>query len=275
MGHLEGTQKALHTIKNYRSDLRSFENFLKSGLSRSPVSLADVTQMDLEKFLGFLKAQGFKTNTRRRKLLTIRKMLRYLTRRDKLRIDVADHLPAPSKMERLPLTVSLSELVTQIRSLPHDNEIHARNRALLWTLAETGALVSEVSQLKLDHWSVTDQGVRVRIEGKSPREIPVSRELFEATRDLKLSEKGKGWLFPGHNKFGALGAPMTPRGIELLVKSHAERLGTPMLTPRTFRHSAVLHWHSQGLEQKAIQERLGLKTDYAFRTYRRLFKTPA
>ena len=50
-------------------------------------------------------------------------------------------------------------------------------------------------------------------------------------------------------------------------------LGFPELTPRTIRHSAVLQWHRDGLVISEIQQRLGLKTSYAFRAYGPLFKS--
>src|SRR3712207_5102223 len=72
IGYLEGTEKSENTIKNYRSDLLSFQQFLQNGLGSDEVSISHVTRMDLEKYQEFLRLQGFKTNTRRRKILTVR-----------------------------------------------------------------------------------------------------------------------------------------------------------------------------------------------------------
>ena len=81
LGHLEGTQKSLQTLKSYQTDLLSFESFLqKQKLQR--IALTSITPKDLERFAEFLKAKGLKTNTRRRRLLTLRKCLRYLAKRN-------------------------------------------------------------------------------------------------------------------------------------------------------------------------------------------------
>jgi site-specific recombinase XerD len=155
-----------------------------------------------------------------------------------------------------------------------------RNKVILWTLAETGCLVSELSKLKLDHWSPG----WVEIKGKANRKLPISSELYRAVQELKSRmqatqaqretqrEKDLSWLFQGFNKFGSLGTAITPRGVEILVKNYAERLGFPELTPRTFRHSAVMKWYDEGLKQNEIQELLGLKTAYAFRVYEVMLK---
>jgi site-specific recombinase XerD len=276
-GYLEGTEKSAHTIKNYRSDLLSFQNFLEKGLGGTPVALFKVNREDIERYHSYLKAQGLKTNTRRRKLLTVRKMLRFLTQRNKIALDIGKKLPAPHKIERVPLTVKSNELIAAIQKLPKDSEIQIRNHALLWTLAETGCQVSEVTRLRLENWITTQDGTFINFGGKSPRTIPISPDLYGTIQSLKsyASEKSANlpWLFLGFNKFGTLGAPITARGVELLVKAYAERLGFNTLTPRTFRHSIVLKWFTQGLTRDEIQKRLGLKTAYAFRVYEPLFKS--
>ncbi|MCM2278299.1 MAG: site-specific integrase [Oligoflexia bacterium] len=261
IGYLEGTRKSAHTIKNYRLDLLSFQKFLTRGKGKP--RLEQLGADDLEHFHAWLRSQGLKTNTRRRKLLTVQRFLAYLSRRNKAAVEVARKYPTPHKIERIPMTVSSQELIRAIRELPSETLLDARNRALLWSLAETGCLVSEVTRLHADDWQPT----KVQIRGKSPREVPISSELHEAILRLRSQQSEPDFLFQGFNKFGSLGAPITSRGVELLVRSHAARLGFPELTPRTFRHSAVLRWFSEGLAREEIQRRLGLRTAYAFRVY--------
>lgn len=266
VGFLEGTQKAEHTIKNYRLDLLAFQNFLNEGLSDQPIPLEQISFEDVEKFHNFLKEQGLKTNTRRRKLMTVRRFLKYLTHRKKLPIELGKQLPTPHKIEKIPHTVSWIQLVSAIRAMPAATVWEQRNRVLLWTLAESGCLVSEVTRIKRSDASLggTPKEGQITFRGKSPRSVPVSQELVEAIQLLPAEE---GWLFTGHNRHGSLGMPITSRGVELLVKHHAARLGFPTITPRSFRHSIVLHWAGQGLAQSELQSRLGLKSAYAFRAY--------
>jgi site-specific recombinase XerD len=185
---------------------------------------------------------------------------------------VAKKIPAPHKVERIPFTVCSEQLVQAIGDLPTDTLIDARNRVLLWTLAETGCLVSEVTEIKFEHWSRNGASqAMVQIPGKSERLIPVSSELFFAIQQLKEKcASGKAipsWIFLGFNKYGSLGAPISARGVELLVKLYSKKLGFSDLTPRIFRHSVILRWFEEGVSPKEIQSWLGLKTTYAFRSY--------
>jgi site-specific recombinase XerD len=274
IGYLEGTHKSAHTIKNYRLDIFAFQSFIHQEYEGQPIQLDQINRVDLERYREYLKEKGLKTNTRRRKILTVTQFLNYLAKRKKLAPEMAQKLPAPHKIERIPFTVSSRLLIETIRSLPYETLLEARNKALLWTLAETGCLVSEVTELRFDQWSQAPSSTPlVQIGAKSPRTVPVSVELFQVIQDLKKRAKDSTWIFLGFNKFGSLGAPITPRGVEMLVKHYGPRLGFKDLTPRTFRHSVILQWFEKGLPQMEIQTRLGLKTTYAFRSYEALLKS--
>lgn len=281
VGYLEGTLKSAHTIKNYKLDIHSFRDFLLKEHQGHFTRLEEIDVGDVERYRNFLKERGLKINTRRRKLLTVNQFLGFLEKRKKLPQELARKVATPSKVERVPFTVSSTELVELVRNLPTQTALDYRNQALLWTLAETGCLVSEVTTLKFEDWvrpplpkggGYSHQAF-VSFAGKSLRTIPVSLELFEAIQELKVKLPPSPWIFLGHNKFGSLGAPMTPRGVEMLVKFYGPRLGCAEITPRTFRHSVILRWFEEGLPQQVIQDRLGLKTTYAFRSYAPLIKS--
>ncbi len=276
VGYLEGTSKAAHTIRSYRSDLRAFADFLESGLGSRPVELSEITRADLERYHGYLKAHGFKTNTRRRKILTVRKMLQYLIRRKKFPLDVARQIPAPLKIERVPAVVELLALFPAIAALSTENVLRRRNRALLWVLAETGCLVSEVGRLRFADFTVTPERTgELQIDGKTPRTLPISPELVAEVQSLQGEARGRPHVFFGFNRFGPLESPISSRGVELLVRAYEKRLGLGPLTPRTFRHSAVVHWHGAGVSQAEILRRLGLRTSYAMRQYAPLLEARA
>lgn len=271
IGYLEGTRKSALTIKNYQLDLFAFQKFLSEEREGKSISLEEVSRHDIDRYRTYLKEKGLKTNTRRRKILTVTRFLNYLAKRNKLAPEMAGKVAAPHKIERVPYTVSSQKLVEAIQSLQCQTFLESRNRALLWTLAETGCLVSEISELRFEQWTqVTSTSACVHISGKFSRTVPVSMDLFQAILDLKKQAKDSPWIFLGFNKFGSLGSPITSRGVELLVKLYGPRLGFPELTPRIFRHSVILKWFADGLPQTEIQLRLGLKTTYAFRSYYKL-----
>ena len=268
LGYLEGTHKSVHTIKNYRLDLLDFQKFILKVYTQNPVRLDQVTRKDLERYRDHLNQSGQKSNTRRRKGLTVSLFLNYLAKRNRLGSEMAQKMVVPHKVERIPFIVPVDRLLEVIQKLPQATLLEARNKALLWTLAETGCLVSEVCKLRFEQWE--QEGVSggfLAFSGKSVRKVPISIELFQSVEELRKNSQGSPWLFLGFNKFGSLGGPITPRGIEMLVKLYAPRLGYSELTPRTFRHSVTVSWLKKGIPQKEVQAWLGLKSAYAFRAY--------
>ncbi len=268
VGYLEGTEKAAHTIRSYRSDLATFQSYL------GETPLSKVGLKDLEEYHEFLKKEGMSTNTRRRKVLTSRRLLAFLHQRGKLSIDISGRVPAPYKVERVPQVFDTLSMIERVRALPSSSPIEARNRVLLWFLAETGAQVSEVSRIRFDEVELVRGGKEawLSVSGKAPRRLPLSPELAFEVEHLRLLDRKFAWVFTGFTRQGSLGTPITDRGVELLVRAAATRLNVPKLTPRLFRHSAVVLWNRQGLSRDQIRERLGLKTEYAFRAYEPLFK---
>jgi site-specific recombinase XerD len=276
LGYLEGTAKSVNTIKNYRLDIESFQRFLMEAYQNPGIRVDQIQSKDLDRFQDNLREMGLKTNTRRRKILTLTSFLNYFSKRKKLAPGIARKIPAPAKIERIPKTFSTEALLEQIRQLPTDPQqpILLRNQVLLWLLAETGCLVSEVGSIS---WKDFQKKKRpeagpnqVELGRKERRFVPISEELY--LRVQALSQVMEGPLFTGFNRFGTLGGPVSSRGVELLVKDYGAQFGHPDLTPRAFRHSVVIHWHQKGLDQATIQAQLGLKTAYAFRAYELLFK---
>ena len=272
VGYLEGSGKAEHTIKNYQLDISAFHRFISDEYAKGDkgriLKVSEIDHTDLKRYSSHLKVKGLKNNTRRRKILTVSKFLSYLAKRKKVGQELAHKVATPHKIERIPFTVPVLELLQNIQKLPKESLLEFRNRCLFWTLLETGCLVSEIAELHFDQWVVNTAGrATVEFGGKFQRTVPVSNELFAEIQALKSKTKEATWIFFGFNKFGSLGSPISSRGVEMLVKHYATRLGFPELTPRTFRHSAILKWFQDGLPQTEIQSRLGLKTTYAFRSY--------
>lgn len=284
LGYLEGTGKSALTIKNYRLDVEAFFRFLREERGGKIMPLNQLGTSDLKSYSGFLKAKGLRNNTRRRKILTASLFLAYLAKRKKVDAELGQKFPAPHKIERIPFTVPAQLLVEAIQGLETGSVLLARNRCLLWTLAETGCLVSEVTDLKFEQWTLNEQGsAQVHFFGKFKRSVPVSQDLYQSIQELRANSgtvlrKGiiadeSSWIFSGFNRFGSLGSPISCRGVELMTKQYGPKLGFSNLTPRTFRHSIILKWFQDGYSQSEVQSRLGLKTTYAFRSYDLLLKS--
>ena len=274
VGFLRANEKSATTVVSYQGDLRTFEEFLTSGLGSRKVGLQSLTRKDLEKYQGYLEARGFKVNTRRRKLIVLRKLLKWLHGRNKLGAEIGVHLPTLPRSERIPFTVDVRSLISQIRKLPAQTELDLRNKALLGLLAETGCTVSEVRKVRFEHVKSSSGQAWVEFEGDKERRVPVSREWAESVNEIKKLRRDKKnpVIFVGYNRFGPLGSPISSRGVEHMVRAYAAKLGEKKIVPRTIRHSAAIQWARQGVTEEQIQVWLGLRSTHAKKTYGAIIK---
>ena len=271
IGHLQGTHKSLQTIQSYKSDLNQFHLYLQKRFPKSAHSLSEITPALLNEFILEMEKSKEKPNTQRRKLLTIQKFLKYLAGRKKVAVVLSNKIPTPHKVERAPKLFNLNEVTELISDLPSDTHLHSRNRLILWVLAETGCQVSEVAKLEFSDFT-SGERPSVMIRGKLERFIPISQGLQIAAFEHRQWSQGSNYLFRGFSRAGALPERMSDRAVELVVKSYRSLFGVASLTPRAFRRTIVMEWFSRGLSQAEIKQRLGLKSDYAFKVYAPLLK---
>lgn len=275
-GFLEGTGKSQNTIESYLSDLNTFKDFLETQFGKNGISLKQLTSQDVDRYQEYLKKHSYKTNTRRRKLLTVRRLFRYLKMRNRLSVNITTQLPAPYKVERVPRTLRYDEILEKILSLPKTQYLEKRNRILLWVLLETGCTVSEVAKIRFKDLNAKKSSLKLGV--KSKRSVEVSKELSQAISELKKQQdkeykRTSEWLFLGFNKYGPLSyTSISARGVEILMNVYSNRLGLDDLTPRLLRQTSVLHEFKSGKTKEEIKDKLGLKSDYSFRVYQPLLK---
>ncbi len=270
-GHLEGTGKALHTIASYKLDLKRFEEFLSEAFPKGMGAgvFNKMTPKTLEYFEKALLARGLKTNSRRRILLTVQKFMRYLGSRKKAPPELLKKMGAPERVQRIPKTVDWEKLYASLMAMPASTPLEARNRAILLTLLESGCQVHELSLLKREDV----QGAQLQFRGKRARTFGLSKNLAKVLAGLcQMCEADpksarSAWLFLGHNRYGALGGAVSPRGVELLLKVEGARQGFPKLTARMIRNSTMKYWITQEVPHAEIKARMGLRGDHGLRMW--------
>ena len=103
---------------------------------------------------------------------------------------------------------------------------------VVWFLAATGARVSELVQIKVEH--VQTGYFDLYAKGGKLRRLYIPKKLKTETLEwMEETKKSSGYLFL--NRFGKR---ITPRGISQQLKNYAEKYGldTKVIYPHSFRH---------------------------------------
>ncbi|MGZ6265060.1 MAG: site-specific integrase, partial [Bdellovibrionota bacterium] len=98
VGFLTGTGKSTSTISSYKGDLDLFEKFLREK-KRDFYRLAP---RDLDAYQAWLEKAGMKMNTRRRKVLSAKALVKFAVTRKKIpATNTVQFVKTPERLERL------------------------------------------------------------------------------------------------------------------------------------------------------------------------------
>ncbi|MBT7877188.1 MAG: site-specific integrase [Gammaproteobacteria bacterium] len=257
-----------HTISAYRDAFRLYLPFLANLLSKKvdSLSLADLNAKHLIAFLRHLEEErGNSIATRNARLAAIRAFLNYAA------IEVPDELPdikralaVPQKKKDLSVFECLDKAeIDALLTAPDDATWSGRrDRALLLTMYNTGARVSEIIGVRQQDLDLNRQhSVHLRGKGRKERVIPLWTETVTALRKWVASNdlSKDAIVFP--NRFGE---PLTRFGIRQRLQCACRTaarvcpsLERRNVTPHTLRHSTALHLLQAGVDLSVIALWLG------------------
>lgn len=256
-----------HTLSNYERDLRRLQT-LAAGATP-----AQLTALDLRRFVGRLHAGGLSGRSIARTLSAWRGLLRWLARRGVLDANVAEGLHAPKHPKRLPDALSVDETFRLLNPVTSDDAAdqdtpritereriqQLRDQAIYELFYSSGVRLAELVGLNLDCLPDLRQG-EVRVLGKrnKTRVVPVGKAALKAIdawlamRD-QLARPDERALFVGQQ-----GKRITPRMIQLRLQKHGQRQGLPQrVHPHQLRHSFATHMLQGSGDLRAVQEMLG------------------
>ncbi len=257
-----------HTLSNYERDLRRLQT-LANGAAP-----AELTALDLRRFVGRLHAGGLSGRSIARTLSAWRGLLRWLARRGILDANVAEGLHAPKHPKRLPDALSVDEAFRLLKPVEVDSALlesedsvkadrerylQDRDQAIYELFYSSGVRLSELVGLNLDCLPDLRQG-EVRVLGKrnKTRIVPVGKaalkaiETWLAVRE-QLANPEELALFVGQQ-----GKRITPRMIQLRLQKHGQAQGLPQrIHPHQLRHSFATHMLQGSGDLRAVQEMLG------------------
>lgn len=250
-----------HTLRAYTSDMEYFFGFLTRHLGKPPSmnDLGDATIRDFRSWLSKKTMEGAGAATRARSLASVRNFLRWLDRNGHLHNPAISSIRTPKLPKKIPRALppkQAREVVENAGSIPKENWIGMRDRALFMLLYGCGLRIDEALQL---NYGTRPMNSEVRVMGKGSKErmvpvIPVvERMLNEYLAVVPFAMEKDTPLFRGA-KGGRLAQGVAQRDLRNLRKS----IGLPeSVTPHALRHSFATHILVGGADLRTIQELLG------------------
>lgn len=254
------------TIASYRDAFRLLLQHVHKQLKIEPVSL-EVTALDAPVILSFLDSLETDRHncvrSRNIRLAAIRSFFRWLTLRDPTLVGMATRIlaiPVKRTDRRLVQSLTREEMDALLAAPDQRHWQGRRDHALLLTLYNTGARVSEITALRRDHVQFGSSNIVHLVgKGRKERDVPLwsktARTLKEWFRELENSSTPLA--FPS-----ARGQRLSRNGVDYVLKkavarAHCPSLSSKRIHPHAVRHTTGAHLLQSGVDISVIALWLG------------------
>lgn len=248
------------TMRNYASDLRQFQTFMKAEHLAVPLlDPATVQTESIRSYLHWLDRKREKSTSMARKLASLRSFYRYLQREGRVGLNPAEAIRTPKQPKHLPRVLSKDDAAALMEFPAGETGSSLRDSALLETLYSTGARVSELVGINLDDLRASEGLVHLRGKGRKERIVPIGVVALKAIHNYRASLKPSTIKHrPSVPIFLNLrGGRLTTRSVARIVARYSNRLIGGSVSPHTLRHSFATHLLDEGADLRSIQEMLG------------------
>ncbi|MDQ6618818.1 MAG: tyrosine recombinase XerC [Pseudomonadota bacterium] len=213
---------------------------------------------ELRRFLARLHAGGLSGRSLARTLSSWRSFYRFVIERDgSLHEDPCAGLKAPKSAKRLPSALSPDEAV-QLVTVPGQDALGVRDRALLELAYSSGLRLSELTSLDVSRVDLSSGEVRVWGKGAKERIVPVGEGARDAVAAwLRIRES---LVKPQETALfvTARGTRIGPRAVQRRLATLAMQQGLHRhVHPHMLRHSFASHVLQSSGDLRAVQEMLG------------------
>lgn len=254
--------RAANTLAAYRNDLRAYVSWLDD----QGLTIADVTEADLSRYVGFLRAADRAPSSVKRAMVAVRGLHRFLAEEQEGRPDPAAELEMPKVPRGLPKALSEADIQRLLDAVVGDEPLRRRDRVIVEVLYGTGLRISELVGLSLADVDLDAGLIRAFGKGAKERIVPLGTHAVRAIvawldtggRPLLVPDR---WARRGDQEallLNSRGGRLSRQGAWIAVTRAGERAGIRAhLTPHVLRHSCATHMLDHGADIRTVQELLG------------------
>jgi site-specific recombinase XerD len=254
------------TVASYRDTFRLLLQYTNKTLKIEPAAL-DVTALDAPYILSFLDSleteRHNSARSRNIRLAAMRSFFRWLALRCPELVGMTTRIlaiPVKSTDRRLIDSLTREEIDALLLAPDLTHRLGRRDHALLLTLYNTGARVSEITSLHREHVHFgASPAVHLYGKGRKHRDVPLWSKTARALKAWfrELEGASTPLAFPN-----ARGQRLSRNGVDYILKQAAARANCPSLNskrlhPHAIRHTTGSHLLQAGVDISVIALWLG------------------
>lgn len=288
--NLKNKGRSTNTLKNYRTDLECFNQFLYQ--KQNHLNLTHFKLEQVEQYGNYLQQRYQSDNSRRRRLQTLRVFFDFLVESDVFNNNPVRKVPTSPKFLDKPRPTSFVDIKTLWSYLleeencdqPMSRLSFKRNQLIVLLIFGAGLKVSDISGLIVKQIFIPDNKpenkdelprVMVSPPKRDPYTIPLplifktiyQEYITELEEMKKKSSMEFDQLLFNANPYSILSGGLSVRGTEIIFEEFRKKLMIS-ITPKSLRQSCIFKWLQQGHDELLIKEWMGVAPSYSLKLYK-------
>lgn len=253
------TERGLST--SYQLSIRQSLDKLSEWMQEKGVAdVKDLGTEELSAFLSDRSQKGLSAATLRVYIVHIKIFWRFLYQRRFVVVDVAEPLMSPKPDKVLPNFLAEEQIAQLLDSIDTKLPLGKRDKAVLELFYASGLRLSELCNVKIEHFDMEESIIRVTGKGNKTRVVPVGEKARKAIDTYVRQERLK-YVKPHTSSEIFLtihGKKLSPERVRSIVKQRATLAGIDQkIYPHLLRHTFATHLLQNGADLRVIQEMLG------------------
>ena len=179
--------------------------------------------------------------------------------------DPSRTLKMPKIPEPVTESVSAEAYTKLMSSIPTRGFVNSRDRAIIAVLWSSGARLSEVARIEVEHLDLMAQTFTIpKSKTRRPRTVGLTAEACKAIRAyLRFSRRRGPRLWAGSQ------GPLGPEGVRQMIERRAKAAGV-RVTAHMFRRSVAERWLAAGGSESLLRYHAGWESHLMVRRYIRV-----
>ena len=256
---LRAARRSPRTVQSYTEAAEQLADFLvRAGM---PTAVESIRREHVEAFIEDLDSR-FRPATVAVRYKSLKQLFRWAIEEGEITTDPMARMRLPSVPEDPPAVLTTQELRALLKACAGQDFVARRDTALMMTFIDTGARLSEITNLTLGDVDLDDQTLRVVGKGSRTRILPIGAKATAAIdRYLRVRRSDDPHLWLGR------AGPMGTSGIAQMLRRRAAEAGIDHLHPHMFRHTFSHRWLSAQGAEGDLMEIAGWRSREMLRRY--------
>ncbi|CUU60385.1 Site-specific recombinase XerD [Parafrankia irregularis] len=146
--------------------------------------------------------------------------------------------------------------------------ISRRDEAIIRLLMDTGGRRAEIANLTVEDVDFGQDVIHIVAKGRRPRVVPFgSKTGIALERYMRLRARDRWADLPNLWLSERSRGPLTPNGINQMLKRRGKAIGVPGLHPHQFRHTNAHAWLAAGGGETDLMRNMGWQSPAMLRRY--------